>query len=331
MLGPVARHWSVYHAQLARRHGPRGRDRSRLGTSARRIPTTATAQQTEPGRYWVFFAHNRASLQPDAEQVVAEAAQSFLRTGSTRISLVGSADSTGAAAYNQKLSERRAETVRAELVRLGVPAETITVRAEGENAPIVPTPRGVPEARNRYVAIDFPEREALPPVAAATPEPPPPPPPAPPEPPRFSAQLGGFSGYNLKENDSGNTNTNHLLGLQLTLGYLATPNLELNLSQAGFHSLDGNDDGWGGRSTAGLNLRANYGALHPYIGANLGGIYGKGVQDGPLAGPESASSTTLTTAPISTSRPATTTASAIPGTRASSRAASASACASRRR
>ena len=250
------------------------------------IPATATAQQTEPGRYWVFFAHNRASLQPDAEQVVAEAAQSFLRTGSTRISLVGSADSTGAAAYNQKLSERRAETVRAELVRLGVPAETITVRAEGENAPIVPTPRGVPEARNRYVAIDFPEREAPPPVAAATPEPPPPPPPAPPEPPRFSAQLGGFSGYNLKENDSGNTNTNHLLGLQLTLGYLATPNLELNLSQAGFHSLDGNDDGWGGRSTAGIDLRANYGALHPYIGANLGGIYGKGVQDGPLVGPE---------------------------------------------
>ena len=45
--------------------------------------------------------------------MVEEAAQSFLRTGSTRVSLVGSADRSGTAAYNRKLSARRADVVRA--------------------------------------------------------------------------------------------------------------------------------------------------------------------------------------------------------------------------
>ncbi len=130
------------------------------------VPTAAVPQRTEPGRYWVFFAWNRADLPPDGRKVVEEAAQSFLRTGSARISLVGSADRTGSPAYNEKLSARRAEAVRAELVRLGVPADAITVRAEGENAPLVATAAGVREPLNRYVAIDFPERET-PPASSA--------------------------------------------------------------------------------------------------------------------------------------------------------------------
>ena len=143
------------------------------------VPTAAVPQRTEPGRYWVFFAWNRADLPPDGRKVVEEAAQSFLRTGSARISLVGSADRTGSPAYNEKLSARRADAVRAELVRLGVPADAITVRAEGEDAPLVATAAGVREPLNRYVAIDFPERETVPPPAAAPPAAEPETPPAP--------------------------------------------------------------------------------------------------------------------------------------------------------
>src|SRR5262245_16854218 len=64
------------------------------------VPTSAIPQQTEPGRYWVFFAWSSAELPPDGHKVVEEAAQSFLRTGSARVSLVGSADRTGSPAYN---------------------------------------------------------------------------------------------------------------------------------------------------------------------------------------------------------------------------------------
>ena len=133
-------------------------------------PLVAVAQRTEPGRYWVFFAWNRADLPPDGRKVVEEAARSFLSTGSARLSLVGSADRTGSPAFNRKLSARRADAVRAELERLGVPAGAIAVRAEGEDAPIVANAEGVREPLNRYVAIDFPDRE-VPAAAAAEPEP----------------------------------------------------------------------------------------------------------------------------------------------------------------
>jgi OOP family OmpA-OmpF porin len=71
--------------------------------------------------------------------VVEEAARSFLRTGSARVLLVGSADRSGSPAYNQKLSVRRADVVRAEFVRLGVPAEAIAILAEGGSAGLVAT------------------------------------------------------------------------------------------------------------------------------------------------------------------------------------------------
>ena len=144
------------------------------------VPASAVAQRTEPGRYWIFFGWNRAELPPDSRKVVEEAGQSFLRTGSARVSLVGGADRTGSPTYNKKLSARRAKGVRAELVRLGVPADAITVRAEGQNAPLVATGPGVREPLNRYVAIDFPDRETPPPAAAA-PEAAEPVPPAAPE------------------------------------------------------------------------------------------------------------------------------------------------------
>ena len=137
------------------------------------------------------------------------------RAGSTRISLVGSADRTGSPAYNEELSRRRADAVRTELESLGVPAAVITVSAEGENAPIVPTAQGVREARNRYVAIVFPEREAAPPaqppVAAA-------PPPVPRRRRRSGRYPGPWYGHNLKETNSGDDEkSSDLVGRSLGL------------------------------------------------------------------------------------------------------------------
>ena len=89
-------------------------------------PTDAAVSgRVEPGRYLVFFELDRATLTPNARSAVSEAAQDFLRTGAARISLAGHADRSASEAYNQRLSERRVEAVRKELVRLGVPDSTI--------------------------------------------------------------------------------------------------------------------------------------------------------------------------------------------------------------
>src|SRR5689334_13824811 len=121
-------------------------------------PTAAAVSgQAEPGRYLVYFGFNKATLDANARQVVAEAADEYKRTGAAQITVTGHADKAGRAEYNQRLSERRAETVRRELERLGVPASAVQVAAEGENDPAVPTPDGVPEARNRRVVIAMPQ------------------------------------------------------------------------------------------------------------------------------------------------------------------------------
>jgi OOP family OmpA-OmpF porin len=119
-------------------------------------PVAATAPAPAPARsYLVFFDWDRADLTPRARQIVAEAAQASTHVELTRIEVDGHADRTGSAAYNQALSLRRAQNVSAELIRLGVPEQSITVQGFGDTKPLVPTAAGVREPQNRRVEIIF--------------------------------------------------------------------------------------------------------------------------------------------------------------------------------
>ncbi len=68
----------------------------------------------------------------------------------------GHADRAGPNGYNAKLSERRAEQVRQELIKEGITVgdlEELKTAAKGEEEPAVQTPDGVPEQANRRVEI----------------------------------------------------------------------------------------------------------------------------------------------------------------------------------
>ncbi|HAD86247.1 MAG TPA: hypothetical protein DCG48_02695, partial [Rhodospirillaceae bacterium] len=71
----------------------------------------------------------------------------------TRIETTGHADRSGTDAYNLRLSQRRAESVKAELNRLGIPSGEILTRWKGEREPLVQTPDGAREPQNRRVEI----------------------------------------------------------------------------------------------------------------------------------------------------------------------------------
>jgi outer membrane protein OmpA-like peptidoglycan-associated protein len=112
------------------------------------------AQAPAPARtYLVFFDWDRADLNDRARQIVAEAAQNSTRVQTTRIEVSGHADRSGTPQYNQRLSQRRADAVAAELERRGVPRSAIVVQAFGESRPLVPTADGVREPQNRRVEI----------------------------------------------------------------------------------------------------------------------------------------------------------------------------------
>ena len=251
----------------------------------------AVSGQAEPGSFLVYFGFDKATLDASARQVVAEAADEYKRTGAAQITVTGYADKAGRPAYNQRLSERRAEAVRRELERLGVPASAVQVAAEGENDPAVPTADGVPEARNRRVVIAMPQPEpppAPPAVAAETPPPPvvaePAHAPPPERPKRFVFSLGPIYGHNFREQDRGTQDD--FGGAELTLSALPGFLGALALKQDILYAFNTSDDGLAGRSVLSLGFAPDLGFVRPHLAVNVGGVYGKGVQAGFVAGPE---------------------------------------------
>lgn len=108
-----------------------------------------------PQKFIVFFDWDKSNLRPDAAKIVADAAAYAKSTGKARIEATGHADTSGPPAYNLALSERRAQAVRDELVRLGIPANEIAVMFKGETQPLVATGDGVREPQNRRVEIEL--------------------------------------------------------------------------------------------------------------------------------------------------------------------------------
>ena len=117
-------------------------------------PAPAPISAPAPARtYLVFFDWDRADLTARAREIIAEAATNAGRVQTTRIEVAGHADRSGTPQYNQRLSQRRADAVAAELVNRGIPRNEIVVTAFGESRPLVPTADGVREPQNRRVEI----------------------------------------------------------------------------------------------------------------------------------------------------------------------------------
>ncbi|MDR6183133.1 OOP family OmpA-OmpF porin [Asaia bogorensis NBRC 16594] len=119
-----------------------------------------TAPAPAPARsYLVFFDWDRAELTERARSIVGTAAQNSTHTQLTRIEVNGYTDNSAAhpgsrgASYNLKLSQRRADAVRAELIRDGVAGGLIAVKGYGESNPLVQTGPNTREPQNRRVEI----------------------------------------------------------------------------------------------------------------------------------------------------------------------------------
>ena len=80
----------------------------------------------------VFFAINSSKIVSKKDLINIEAIASAAKESGCKVVVTGSADSkTGSSAYNQKLSEARAQAVADELVNLGVSRDKIEVRSVG--------------------------------------------------------------------------------------------------------------------------------------------------------------------------------------------------------
>jgi hypothetical protein len=271
-----------------------------IGSSGALAQTSDGTQlaQGAPGELVVYFDLGEATLDSEDLTVIATAAEEFRRTGATRLVVRGHTDTSGSADLNRALSERRARSVSDELVRQGVPADAITTDAAGETALAVQTGDEVVEANNRRVEIDIEEPPPPPPAPAPVAEPTPAPAPpvvaaAPeerePDVDRGVFSLGAYYGHNLRDegdDDGDEDGSSHLAGLNLSFDYRLTDWLSLGAEQAAFYNFGTDDDGFGGRTAASVDFTLGNFAIIPYVGANIGYIYGSGIEEDYFAGPE---------------------------------------------
>jgi OmpA-OmpF porin, OOP family len=119
------------------------------------IAEVERALTTEGGTYLVFFAWDQADLTPVTQAVLAQVVADYARGGPARVVIAGHADRSGTDAYNQALSEQRAQNVARALAARGVPQSALDVQGFGESRPRIPTADGVREPQNRRVEITF--------------------------------------------------------------------------------------------------------------------------------------------------------------------------------
>ena len=96
--------------------------------------------------------------------------------------------------------------------------------------------------------------------------------------------LGPIYGHNFREQDRGTQDD--FGGAELTLSALPGFLGALALKQDILYAFNTSDEGLAGRSVLSLGFAPDLGFVRPHLAANVGGVYGKGVQAGFVAGPE---------------------------------------------
>ena len=96
-----------------------------------------------------------AKLKPESIAVLDSAVANIRKCNCGKVEIRGYTDSVGKAAYNLKLSERRAIAVKDYLVAHGIPADLLGAEGFGEANPIASNDTAAGRAENRRVTVQF--------------------------------------------------------------------------------------------------------------------------------------------------------------------------------
>ena len=101
----------------------------------------------------VLFDTGKHTLRPLAREKLAKISGIVLAYPALTLRIEGNTDSVGSDAYNQGLSERRAEAVRSYLAQQGVPESSMTAKGLGEGQPIASNSTAEGRQQNRRVEL----------------------------------------------------------------------------------------------------------------------------------------------------------------------------------
>jgi OOP family OmpA-OmpF porin len=101
----------------------------------------------------ILFDVNKADLKPDAEGLLGRAATFLKKNPQYHVEIQGHTDSTGPKAWNETLSQMRAESVVEFLVASGVEAGRLTAKGYGSTEPMASN--ATREGRQQNRRVDF--------------------------------------------------------------------------------------------------------------------------------------------------------------------------------
>lgn len=113
----------------------------------------STEADLDPIQFIVYFDYDKSNLTPEASNLVREASARALANDIDAVVVQGNTDTSGGSAYNQALSQRRANVVRDALIANGVSGDIIRTEGNGEANLAKPTPDGTREPLNRRTEV----------------------------------------------------------------------------------------------------------------------------------------------------------------------------------
>ena len=102
----------------------------------------------------VLFDFDKAVIKPEGKSKLDDISSKVRGVNLEVVIAIGHADSVGSDAYNQRLSVRRAESVKAYLVSRGLEANRVYTEGKGEKQPVADNKTRDGRAKNRRVEIE---------------------------------------------------------------------------------------------------------------------------------------------------------------------------------
>jgi outer membrane protein OmpA-like peptidoglycan-associated protein len=151
--------WKVAGLNLSQILGSFAQSASKLG-----IPYTPIVQNPKGGESLaLYFEYDQAQLHPRAQKQLEVVAGMLKADPGKKLRITGHTDARGRDAYNIRLSQSRAESVKQQLVALGVPEPQVETTGMGKAQPLGPNqkadgsddPQGRSRNRRAEIFLDF--------------------------------------------------------------------------------------------------------------------------------------------------------------------------------
>ena len=122
--------------------------------AAKAAPAPAPTSEKVTFAADAFFDFDKSVLKPEGKAKLDDLTSKLQGMNLEVIIAVGHTDSVGSVAYNQKLSVRRAEAVKAYLVSKGIESNRVYTEGKGKSQPVADNKTAAGRAKNRRVEIE---------------------------------------------------------------------------------------------------------------------------------------------------------------------------------